>query len=109
MTAPALHPDHLMLLSLTVNAMTTRDDRMLWTHNLDSAAAKHGAACEALWDELERQVAVQQGRIPVIDHPSVKYRNMVARWRREIVAVTQDALMGALNDLADGPMLAEED
>ncbi len=69
---------------------------------------KH-AACEALWEELERQICIQDGNIPVLEHPSVKYRKMIAQWRREIIGTTQDAVVDALDALAKGPMMEDDE
>lgn len=86
MTDNTLHPDHLKLISLAQAALKARDDRARWQANGTNAAEEHGAACEAVWDELERQVTIQDGRIPTIEHPTVRYRRMVAQMRGEIVA-----------------------
>lgn len=104
-----LHPDHLRLLALARAALTARDNRALWRASIIHAAEEHGVACSALWDEIERQVTLQDGRVPVLEHPSVKHKRMVRKMRSEIVAVVQDALTDALNALADGPRLDVED
>ena len=103
-----LHPDHLRLLALARAALTARDNRALWRASITHAAEEHGVACSALWDEIERQVNLQDGRVPVLEHPSVRYERMVRQMRSEIVAVVQDALTDALNSLADGPRLEME-
>jgi hypothetical protein len=104
-----LHPDHLRLLSLARAALLARDNRALWKASIRHAAEEHGAACDALWDEIERQVTVQDGRVPVLEHPAAKHKRMVLQMRSEIVAVVQDALTDALSELADGPRLDIED
>lgn len=100
-----LHPDHMRLLALARAALTARDNRALWRASIRHAAEEHGAACDALWDEIERQVTVQDGRVPVLEHPAAKHKRMVRQMRSEIVAVVQDALTDALSALADGPRL----
>ncbi|XAI95569.1 hypothetical protein [Nostoc phage Nsp-JY21] len=104
-----LHPDHLRLLELAQAAFQARDNRHLWRQNTLKAAEEHGFYCDALWHELERQTAVREGQIPVLEHPSVKKRRMVADLRREIVAAAQSAMIDALDDLANGPTLEDEE
>ena len=104
-----LHPDHLRLLSLARAAFKARDDRHLWRHNIDLAAGEHGVACDQVWDELERQVAAQDGRVPVAELPAVKKRRMIAQLRSEIVATAQNAIISALDDLRRGPLLEDEE
>lgn len=100
-----LHPDHMRLLALARAALTARDNRALWKASILHAGDEHAAACDSLWDEIERQVTLQDGRVPVLEHPSVKHKRMVRQMRSEIVAVVQDALTDALNSLSDGPRL----
>lgn len=108
MTEP-LHPDHQRLLALANAAFRARDNRELWTRSIREGAEEHGAACDALWNELERQTVIQCGSVPVLEHPSVKHKRMVRQMRSEIVAVVQDALSDALDALADGPRLEVEE
>ena len=108
MTEP-LHPDHLRLLALANAAFRARDNRALWKASGTKAADEHAYACNALWDELERQCTIAAGRVPVLEHPSAKHKRMVRQMRSEIVAVVQDALSDALDTLADGPRLEVED
>ena len=104
-----LHPDHLRLLALAKAAFKARDARTLWKTNPRAAAEEHGFHCDALWDELERQTCEQDGAVPVLEHPSVKKRKMIANLRSEIVAAAQNAIIEALDDLGDGPMLEQEE
>lgn len=100
-----LHPDHLRLLSLARAALIARDNRALWKASISHAAEEHGAACDALWDEIERQVTLQDGRVPVLEHPSARHKRMLRQMRSDIVGVVQDALAGALETLRDGPRM----
>lgn len=100
-----LHPDHLRLLSLARAALTARDNRALWKASISHAAEEHGAACDALWDEIERQVTIQDGRVPVLEHPSARHKRMLRQMRSDIVGVVQDALADALETLRDGPRM----
>ena len=106
---PDLHPDHLRLLSLANAAFKARDARTLWRENPMAAAEEHGFHCDALWEELSRQCEEQHGAVPVLEHPSVKRRKMVANMRREIVATAQNAIIEALDGLADGPMMEDDE
>jgi hypothetical protein len=105
----ALHSDHLRLLQLADAAFRARDARTLWRENPQAAAEEHGFHCDALWDELGRQLADQHGAVQVLEHPSVKRRKMVANMRREIVATAQNAIIEALDGLADGPMMEDDE
>lgn len=102
---PPLSPDHLALLSLARAAFRARDDRHLWRQEALKAAEEHGAACDALWEELERQVAVHDGLVPVAEHPTLRRRKMIAQMRHEIVTTANHAIAEALDALAQGPML----
>lgn len=104
-----LHPDHQRLLELAQAAFLARDNRALWRQNNMKAAEEHGFYCDALWEELTRQIEAQSGKIPVLEHPSVKRRKMVANMRREIVATAQAAIHDALDELAHGPMLDDDE
>lgn len=106
---PDLHPDHIAILTLAKAAIQARDDRTAWRKGIAFAAEAHGVACDAVWDELERQIEVQHGRIPVLEHPKVKQQRMIANLRSEIVNTALVAIESALDDLARGPMLDDED
>ena len=105
----ALHPDHSRLLELAQAALKARDNRHLWTQDVLKAAEEHGYYCDELWKELERQTDDRHGEIAVLEHPSVKQRRMIANIRKEIVATAQNAIEEALNELAHGPMLDDDD
>jgi uncharacterized protein with FMN-binding domain len=102
-----LHPDHMALLAIAKAAFAARDDRHNWRKNPDLAAENHGVHCDALWDELERQVTIQDGKIPTIDAPERKRRKQIAEWRREVVSAALNAITEALDELADGPMMED--
>ena len=104
-----LHPDHARLLELARAALQARDNRHLWRQNTMKAAEEHGFWCEELWNELERQTDDRHDEITVLEHPSVRKRRMIANIRREIVATAQNAIEEALNDLAHGPMMEEDE
>lgn len=93
-----LHPDHLMLLALARRAVEA-ETGPLWKNDAPEACAVHGAACDALWDELRRQLTVQDGKVPVLEHPSVKQKALARRMRRTIITTCQVAIEGALADL----------
>lgn len=104
-----LHPDHMAILTLAKAALQARDDRTAWGKSIACAAEIHGSACDAVWDELERQVSLQDGLIPVAELPLVKQRRMVMNLRSEIVNTALRAIEGAMDDLAKGPMLEDYD
>jgi len=74
-----------------------------------AAAKEHGYRCDALWAELEKQVCESDGAIPTLEHPSETRRKMIANLRSEIVMTAQNAMVEALNELADGPIIEDED
>lgn len=104
-----LHPDHMRLLSLARTAFRARDDRHLWRKDPARAAEEHGIACDLIWGELESQCAALDGVVPIAELPAAKQVRMIAQMRSEIIAVVQDAVMGALDELGKGPMLADEE
>lgn len=104
-----LHPDHARILELARAALQARDNRQLWRQNIQKACEEHGFWCEELWTELERQTDDRHGEITVLEHPSVRRRRMIANIRREIVATAQNAIEEALNELAHGPMMADDE
>jgi hypothetical protein len=59
MTDPFL--DLRKILELAKAALATRDDQALWKRDFDAAAEAHSEACNALWEELEEQVARHLG------------------------------------------------
>ena len=97
-----LSPDHLHLLALARAAIKARDDKTLWKRSLSEAVETHGAACDAVWDELERQVTIADGAVPVLEHPSATKVRRAAQMRGEIIAAVQHALSDVLDDLANG-------
>ncbi len=102
-----ISPEHMALLSLARATLRARDDRVLWNKDAEEACERHGALCEALWTELENQVAVADGLVVVHEHPALKRRKMIASIRREIVEAAMNAITEAMAELAKGPMLDE--
>lgn len=105
----ALSPDHLHLLALARAAIKARDDGPLWRKSPRLACEVHGAACDAVWDELERQVTIADGAVPVLEHPSATKVRRAAQMRGEIIAAVQCAVEDALDDLAKGITHGEDD
>lgn len=56
-----LSDDHMHLLALARRAFDA-EQGPLWRDNPEAAVDRHGAACDALWDELQRQVDMQDGK-----------------------------------------------
>ena len=109
MTPEYITPDHLRLLALARAAMIAADDRGNWRRDLMTACETHGAACDALWDELERQVTIADGGVPVLEHPTARSRRLAQRMRTEIISACQDAVSGALDNLISGRLHDTED
>ena len=100
MTTPADIPDdHTRLLALARAAFQARDDAKLWRRSPAEAIETHGAFCDALWAELERQVGEADGGVPVLDHPTVKARKLARQMRTSIIATVQQAVVEALDDI----------
>ena len=98
MTVADLHPSHMHLLALA-RAAIDAESGIKWTTSPSEAIERHGSACDALWEELRRQVAAQDGAVPVLEHPSVQQKRLALRMRREIVATVQNAITEALDDM----------
>lgn len=103
-----LHPDHERLLMLARNALAARDNRILWRDDIDRAAAEHGGWCDDLWDELERQVAEKDGKIPALEHPSLTKLRRARQIRAEIVNACRDAISDVMDQIIDGGLLDDE-
>lgn len=93
-----LHPDHMALLALARLAIAA-ESGPLWKTDIEEASAMHGAACDALWDELRRQIDAQDGKVPVLEHQSVKARKLAKRLRKEIIATAAAAIEEALSEM----------
>jgi hypothetical protein len=109
MIAAPLHPDHQRILELAKAAIKARDSRELWRHNTLKAAEEHGFYCDQLWEELDRQCYERHEEINVLEHPSVKQRRMIANLRRKIVTTAMNGIEAALDELAKGPLMEDED
>ena len=104
-----LQPGYLHLLALARAAIKAADDKALWKKSIERAAADHAAACDALWEEIHRQVDVFNGEIPVLEHPSVKQIKLATRLRSEIIAHMQSVVAEALDDIINGALIDEVD
>lgn len=93
-----LHPDHMALLALARRAIDA-EAGALWKTDPQEACDRHAVACDALWDELRRQIDLQDGKVPVLENQTVKARNLAKRMRREIVAACLGAIEQALDDV----------
>lgn len=93
-----LSPDHMHILALARSAIEA-ESGPLWRKDPTEAVEIHAAACSAVWDELRRQIDAQDGRVPVLEHPSVKQRAMAARMRSQIVETCLAAIERALNEM----------
>lgn len=102
-------PDHLHILALARRALTARDDKQTWKRSWKDAVDTHGAACDALWDELERQVTIADGAVPVLERPAATQKRRAAQMRSEIIATVNHALTDALDDLSNGTFNWEDD
>lgn len=105
----ALSPDHLHLLALARAAITARDNGPLWRKSPRLACEVHAESCDAVWDELERQVTIADGAVPVLEHPSATKARRSAQMRGEIIDRVLHAVTDALDDLRNGITHGEDD
>ncbi len=96
-----LSPDHTTILALAKRCFDAESGKA-WKFDAAAAIEVHGAACDALWDELRRQVEIADGKIPVIEHPSVKQIAFARRMRSELIARLQDITSAAIDDIITG-------
>ncbi len=92
-----IEDDHIRLLALARMAIAAESGPE-WRCDVLSASDKHGAACDAVWRELRRQVDLQDGVIPTLEHPARQAQKLAKRMRSEIVATVQSAVEEALDD-----------
>jgi hypothetical protein len=71
----------------------------LWKKDVEEAVTIYGAACDALWNELRRQLDVQDGKVPVLEHPSVQQKALAQRMRGTIITACRSAIEEALSNL----------
>ena len=101
-----MDPDHEHLLALAKRCFVA-ETGPLWRSRPDEAIEVHSDACDALWEELRRQVELADGKIPTLEHPTVKAAKQAKRLKAEIVAVVQQACVQALDDFKDGSYATE--
>ena len=97
----------MRLLALAKTSIRIRDDRQAWRGNTMRAAEDHSAACNELWEELERQVSLNDGKVPVAELPIVKQRRMAAQMRSAVVNTALVAIERAFKELENGPALED--
>lgn len=85
------------------------DDGALWRKSPELACEVHMESCNAVWDELERQVTIADGAVPVLEHPSATKVRRAAQMRGEIIDSVLHAVTDALDDLRKGIAHGEED
>lgn len=93
-----LSDDHMRLLALARRAINA-ENGVSWKTSPMEAVERHGAACDALWSELRRQVDEQDGAVPVLDHPTVTQKKLAYRMRQQIVSTVNAAIEDALSDM----------
>lgn len=102
-TTPATISDDLTrVLALARAALNARDDKRLWASDPEEAGDLHGAACNALWEELERLVRESDGKVPVLETRAQMQGRIDRRMRNEILAACQNAIVETLDDISRG-------
>lgn len=94
-----LNPDHLHLLALARRALEANSGPLRKTDS-EEAIQRHGAACDALWGELQRQVNLQDGNVPILEHPCVKHIWLATQMRATILAACRGAIKQALDEVS---------
>ena len=89
---------HLSLLQLAKRAIDAERGPN-WKKNPNKAIEEHGAACDAFWGELRRQVDIYDGKIPEIESVDVLKKRLSSRLRVEIVSTVLGAIEDAMNDM----------
>lgn len=90
--------DHMALLALAKRAIDL-ETGPAWKRSPMKAAETHGAACDALWQELRRQIQEQAGAVPEIEPPSVLQKRLATLLRGQIVTTVHNAIDEALRDI----------
>lgn len=103
MTRPSeISDDHQRILALAKRAITARDDAAGWARSPEKQIGHHGACCDALWDELERLVQINEGITPAIEHPAHRERRIAKEIRGAIVAEILEIARDRLETTIDG-------
>jgi len=94
-----LSEDHMTLLALAKDAFR-KQESALWKLDMEEAFAAHGAACDALWDELRRQCG-QYADLAPVDLPLSPQKQMV-RIRKEAFQMLKARLPDLIEQALDG-------
>lgn len=99
MTALAeITDDFERLLALGKAALEARDDAAAWSRSPEKQAGHHGACCDALWRELERLIQINEGGVPVLEHPARTERRIAKQIRGNITSAILEAVEATLNE-----------
>ena len=74
--ASDISDDHQRILALAKAVFTARDDAARWTQSPENQLGHHDACCQALWDELERLVEINDGKVPTLENPAERERRI---------------------------------
>lgn len=95
-----LSGDHLRILKLAKSAIAAETGPG-WKSDICAAVEHHGAACDALWEELRRQVGTAGAALPE-SRPEGKSQKDVARQvRSEIITACRTAVDAVLSEMID--------
>lgn len=107
-TPAEIEDDLTRVLALAKAALAARDDAAAWSRAPERQIGHHSACCDALWDELERLVDQDAGKVPTIEHPALKERRVAKRIRAQIVSEILDIAAERLEQVIDGGLAWEE-
>ncbi len=109
MTTPAdINDDLERVLALAKVALTARDDAASWSRSPERQIGHHGACCDALWDELERLVQINEGKVPTLEHPAARERRIAKRIRGNIITAILNTAEETLTQFESGAYWWEE-
>lgn len=82
--AELITSDFLRVLAMAKRAIHARDDAATWARSPEKQMGHHAACCDALWHELERLVNINDGMVPVLEHPALRERRIAKEIRGRI-------------------------
>lgn len=107
-TPDKIEDDLTRVLALARAALKARDDAEAYCRSPEKQLGLHSVCCDNLWSELERLVQLDDGRIPVLEHPAAKERRIAKNIRRQVIAEILNCAEERLEQVIDGQYTWEE-
>lgn len=96
------------ILALAKRAINARDDAAAWARTPEKQIGHHSACCDALWDELERLVQIDDGNTPTLEHPAARERRISNAIRGKVIAEILDIARDRLETTIDGAFVWDD-